>query len=110
MDLSKADKKVAREVIEKGLQIEFTNALHEADAVLQKWKKHDLGNPEAYHLLFKTIKNFDKHIAARYDDMRGSRYFITVVDLLIDGIIADEDIKGFSPQVIEALNETRQNL
>jgi len=41
-------------------------------------EKHDLGNPEAYHLFFKTIKNFDKHIAVRYGEMRGSGYFITV--------------------------------
>lgn len=34
MELSKANKKVAREVIEKGLQIEFANGLNEADEVL----------------------------------------------------------------------------
>ncbi len=110
MELSKANKKVAREVIEKGLQIEFTDALNKADALLQKWKKHDLENRKAYHLLFKTIKNFDKHIAARYDGMTGSGYFITVVSLFIDGIITKEDIKGFSPEVIEALNETKERL
>jgi hypothetical protein len=38
MELSKKDKRVAREVIEKGLQREFSRGLFEADTVLNKWK------------------------------------------------------------------------
>jgi hypothetical protein len=107
MELSKKDKKVAREIIEKGVQIEFANGLNQADAVIQKWKNNHLGNREAYHLLFKKIKDFDKHIARRYDAMRGSRYFLTVANLFADRIITEEDIKDFSKEVIEELYITR---
>lgn len=107
MELSKKDKKIAREMIEKGVQIEFVNGLNEANAVIKKWENHTLENREAYHLLFKTIKDFDKHIAQRYDAMTGSRYFLTVVVLYADGIITDEDIMNFSPGVNEEIRKMK---
>lgn len=107
MELSKKDKKVARGIIEKGVQIEFANGLNQADAVIQKWKNNQLGNREAYHLLFKKIKDFDKHIARRYDAMSGSGYFLTVANLFADGIITEEDIKDLSKEVIEELYITK---
>lgn len=103
MELSKKDKKVAREIIEKGVQREFANGLNAANAVIQKWKSNHLTNREAYHLLFKKITDFDKHIAHRYDAMRGSRYFITIANLFAEEIITEEDIKDFSQEVIEEL-------
>lgn len=107
MELSKKDKKIAREMIEKGVQIEFSNGLNEANAVIKKWENRTLENREAYHLLFKTIKNFDKHIAQRYDVMTGSRYFETVVVLYAEGIITDEDIMNFSPEVNEEIRKRK---
>ena len=88
MELSKKDKKVAREIIERGVQIEFANGLNQADDVIQKWKNNHSGNREAYHLLFKKIMDFDKNIA-RYDAMTGSTYFLTVANLFADGIIIE---------------------
>ncbi len=110
MELSKANKKVAREVIEKGSQIEFANGLKKADDALQKWKYHDLGNKEAYYLLFNTITDFDEHIATRYDAMTGSKYFTIVADLFTERIITEADIKDFSPEIIELLHETKKLL
>jgi len=110
MDLSKRNKKIAREVIEKGLQIEFAKGLNEAYEMLEKWKKHHLENREAYHLLFKIVTDFDKHISDRYDYITGSRYFITVLSLLIDSTITEEDIKDFSPDVFEALRDSKERL
>lgn len=43
MELSKRDKKVAREVIEKGLEIEFSNALKEAEKVIANCERKPLG-------------------------------------------------------------------
>jgi len=95
MELSKKDNRAARDIIEKGVQREFANGLNEANAVIQKWKNNHLGNREAYHLLFKKITDFDKHIARRYDGMSGSRYFITIENLFAEEIITEEDIKDF---------------
>ena len=71
MELSKKDRKVARQIIEDGLQKEFGKGLDKIDKVLKKWKEEKQDNRESYHLLFKTIKDFDKHIAKRYDNMTG---------------------------------------
>lgn len=96
--LSKRDKKIAREIIEKGLQIEFAKSLYDADTVLQAWKNKETDNRTAYHALYKTVKDNDKHIARRYDGMRGSDYIDTIAAQLIDGIISIDDLKEFSEE------------
>ncbi len=63
MELSKKDKKVAREIIEKGLQKELENGLLMAEKVLAKWKENVLNNREAYLDLYGKITKLDKHIA-----------------------------------------------
>lgn len=108
MELSKKDKKVAHALIEKGLQVEFTNGLNEADAVIYKWEKHCLENMEAYHLLFKTISDFDEHIANRYDHMTGSRYFFVIAGQFADGVITEDDIKDFTPELIQKIREMKR--
>ena len=108
MDLSKRDKKIARMVMEKGLQVEFANGLNEANSVIQTWKRHGLETREAYHLLFKTIRDFDKHIAGRYDRLTGSRYFFVIAEQFADGVITEDDIKDFSPELIQNIRETKR--
>ena len=48
MELSKKNKKIARQIIEKGLQKDYALALLEADTVLHNWKNKTLDNREAY--------------------------------------------------------------
>lgn len=93
--LSKREKKVARDIIEKGLQIEYAKCLYDADTVLQNWKDKGTDNSESYHLLYKTVKNNDKHIARRYDGMTGSSYIYIIAAQLADGIISIDDLKEF---------------
>lgn len=94
--LSKKEKKVAREIIEKGLQIEFEKCLNDAYDVLLNWKNKNNGNREAYHLLYDTIQKNDKHIARRYDGMTGSSYVFIIAAQYRDGIISKDDLKEFS--------------
>ncbi len=96
--LSKREKKIAREIIEKGLQVEFAKALYDADTVLQNWKSKETDNRTAYHKLYKTVKDNDKHIARRYDGMTGSRYIDTIAAQLADGIISNDDLKEFTEE------------
>jgi uncharacterized protein involved in tolerance to divalent cations len=103
LNLSKKDKKVAREIIEKGLHKEFAKGLFDADSVLHDWKNNVRDNRESYHLLFKTIKEFDKLIAARYDGMTGSKYIFVIAGQLLDGFITEEDIAGFSESVRQTI-------
>lgn len=96
LQLSKHDKKVAKAIIEKGLQIEFAKGLFFADSVLDDWKNNVRNNRESYHLLFKAVSEFDKHIAKRYDGMTGSKYIFVIAAQLIDGIIDEADLQGLS--------------
>ncbi len=103
IELTKREKKVARQVIEKGLQVELEQGLTSANAVLKQWKEKKLDNRDAYHLLYQTIRDFDKHIAWRYDDMRGSKYLPVIIGQLEDKVISEEDLEGFSDLVKEKI-------
>ncbi|MEO8151382.1 MAG: hypothetical protein ABI723_27370 [Bacteroidia bacterium] len=103
MELSKKDKKTARELIEKGLQKEFANGLSEADAILRNWKNNQTDNQAAYQLLYKMIIKFDKHIGRRYDGMTGSNYIFIVAAQLADEVVSKDDLKEFSPEVKAAI-------
>ncbi len=101
IDLSKREKKIARDAIEKGVLAEFKVCLEEAETIIKEWRNSHLDNRQAYHKLFKAIMEQNKHIARRYDDMRGSRYLLTVAAILYDGYITEEDIKDFSEEAKE---------
>ena len=98
MELSKKDKKTAREIIEVGLQKEFAKGLFDADTILTEWKNESINNREAYHSLYKQLTGFDKHIARRYDNMKGSTYLFIVAAQLRDGIISENDLIDFSEE------------
>jgi hypothetical protein len=103
MELSKKDKKTAREIIEVGLQKEFAKGLFDADTILTDWKNKAVDNRETYHSLYKQITCFDKHIARRYDDMKGSTYLFIIAAQLSDGIISENDLNEFSTEVKQAI-------
>jgi len=103
MGLSKQEKKVAREIIETGLQKEFAKGLFDADTILHQWKNKSTDNRDAYHLLFKKITDFDKHIARRYDGMTGSKYLFVIAAQFQDGIISESDLEKCSERVKQAV-------
>jgi hypothetical protein len=103
MELSKKDKKTAREIIEKGLQKEFAKGLFDADTILNEWKDKLKNNREAYHLLYKHISDFDKHIAGRYDEMTGSKYVFIIAGQLRDDVVSENDLADFSDEVKQAI-------
>lgn len=103
MELAKRDKKIAREIIEKGLQREFALGLNKADEIIGKWKNNDLENREAYHSIYRHIIDFDKHIGRRYNNMTGSRYRFIIAGQLADGIISESELEGFPDEVRNAL-------
>ncbi len=103
MELSKKDKRVARAIIEKGLQVEFAQILNEAKKILEEWKSRPMENREAYHLLFKSIYESDKHIAQRYDGMSGSKYVFILAAQLADGVISTDDLKDLSEEAMKSV-------
>lgn len=104
MELTKPEKKIARELFERSIQLEFSKGLEKFDKVLHKWKEGGFSNhQEAYLSLYKSVESFDKHIAKRYDGLRGSGYFFLLMDLYAHNLITDEDLEPFRPQVRNAM-------
>lgn len=102
-ELTKREKKLARELIEKGLLEEFKRGLTSFDAILQQWKTEGGDIKQHYCKIFSAVKDFDKHIARRYDGMRGSRYLDTVAYQLIDELYDVSEIDGFSPEAKDTI-------
>ena len=98
-ELSKKEKKIARACIDKGLDTAFKEGLENCEAVISNWRLGKFSsNKEAYHKLYKTITDKDDAIAGRYDGLRGSGYLLTVAQLFLEKIIAEDDIEGFSDE------------
>ncbi|HEY1871070.1 MAG TPA: hypothetical protein VGG71_08435 [Chitinophagaceae bacterium] len=98
-ELPKKDKKLARQLMDKGLLVEFEQGLKNFDAILQEWKAGNGDIKETYYKIFTAVKEFDKHIARRYDGIGGSRYLETVIEQLEDDLYDISEIDGFSPEV-----------
>jgi len=94
-ELTKAQKKIAREIIEKGLHVEFEEGLARADRLLQQWRSGKLDNREAWHKLYGIVKDHDKHIAFRYDHITGSKYLLVIAGQLADKVVTQEDLSRF---------------
>jgi hypothetical protein len=95
LELTKREKKLARELIEKGLQEEFKRGLTNFDAILQEWKTDSGDIRPHYYKIFNAVKDFDKHIARRYDNMKGSTYLNIVAGQLVDDLYDVSEVDSF---------------
>lgn len=98
-ELTKKEKKIARECIDKSLDAAFKEGLENSEAVIREWRQGKFStNKEAYHKLYKTLTDKDDAIVRRYDGLKGSRYLVTVAQLFFEKVITEDDIKDFSDQ------------
>lgn len=104
-ELSKQDKKIAKILIDKGVDAEFNAALKQTAAILAEWQSGHLDNRAAYHKVFKKIDECDGNISRRYDGLTGSRYLLTVAAIYRDGQITENDVKDFSDETKAVLNQ-----
>nr|WP_315417480.1 hypothetical protein [uncultured Pedobacter sp.] len=99
MDFSKADNKVARKLFEVALQRELKKEMQVFSEILDQWKTQKPEDNKAdYYKIFTAVTDFDKHIARRYDGMRNSWFFDTVIAMLLDKTITESDLEGFSEE------------
>ena len=103
IELSKSQKKIARELIQKALQIECDSFIEDVEELIVKQKKDGKSSHETYLELYKNMRIFNKHIARRYDEVRGSRYIIILLGIIYDKILTEEDINRFDEDVREYL-------
>jgi len=99
LDLTKSQKKIARQVIEIGLVREFESGIGKIDRIIQQWKGEKLETKETYYQIYNSLKKFDKHIARRYDGMTGSGYLFIMAGQLADKAITIDDLNVFDPDV-----------
>lgn len=102
-DLSKSQKKIARKILEKGLQKEYVDGIIKLDDIIAKWKANVHSNKETWLELYKTLTKHDKHISRRYDGMTGSGYLYIIAGQLADGIINKNDLIDFDENVREKI-------
>jgi hypothetical protein len=105
MELSKKDKRTAREIIDKGLQADYAKGLKQFDDILHEWKNKTLSNREAYMKLYSNVRKYDKHIARRYNYMTGSYYLYVLAGQLYDGLISPDDLQNFSDEIINSIKK-----
>lgn len=97
-ELSKREKKIARQCIDKGLHIAYTEALEEAGLVISDWHSEKLNTRDAYMRLYNVIKEHDYAIARRYNSLSGSRWLGVVAQLFAEKKITEDDISDLSEE------------
>lgn len=98
--LSKSQKKIARAVMDKGLDIHYGRSLREAESVIFNWNKGKFkDNREAYMKLYECVIKNDRHIGTIYNGKGGSRWVEIMVLQLADGVITLDDLKDFDEDV-----------
>ncbi|WP_412466705.1 hypothetical protein [Pedobacter sp. KLB.chiD] len=99
MDFSKAANKVARKLFEVTLQRELKKEMQIFSEILDQWKtQQPEDNRDDYYKIFTAVKDFDKHIARRYDGLRNSWFFDTIIAMLTDKTITTADLADFSEE------------
>lgn len=107
MELSKSQKKVARQLINEALQRECKTFLEEVKEILPQ---KDRTPHEVYLQLFKKVDDFDEYIAKQYDRVSGAYYFITILNLYYNNVLTEDDINLFDEEIRQKLIELKQTL
>jgi hypothetical protein len=99
MELSKSDKKVARLLMDKGIEKELEICNNDIAEIIKEWNNQKVTIRETYSKIYETVQKNDKYIARNYDGITGVHYFNTVVVLFKQKLLSDEDINQFSEEV-----------
>lgn len=99
LELTKSQKRIARQIIDIGLQREYEAGIKKLDMIISHWKKEELSNSDAYMKLYRSLTSHDKHIAKRYNRMTGSWYLHIIAAQLADEVIADEELNDFPEDI-----------
>ena len=99
LDLTKSQKRIARRIIETGLQREYEAGIKEFDLIISRWKGEELNSRDAYMELYESLTSHDKHISRRYNRMTGSRYLPILAEQLANKVIAAEELSDFPEDI-----------
>lgn len=99
LDLTKDQKKMARQIIETGLIREFESGIGKIEGIIQQWKDGKRETKESYYKIYEKVMKFDKHIGQRYNNISGSDYLLVLAAQLVDGVISMDDLSGCDPDI-----------
>ena len=92
--LTKAQKKVARTLIDLALDRECAKLIRKVSKLSNK-PLDDVEKPNhaRYIELFKAIDSFDKRLQHRYDDITGGHYLEVISYLYAEGVLKEDDLE-----------------
>lgn len=108
-ELTKSQKKKVRELIDIGLKRDYTDAIKRVKRLCDSFVEGKSDPREYYMKLYSTVKNKDKDIARRYNDLTGSKYLLRLSMLLIDNVLTHDDIRGLDDELKERLLQIEDN-
>lgn len=109
IELTKGQKKTARLLIDRALQRECETFLNKTREFSQQTMQNGQSPHENYLALYKIVYDFDKHVAQCYDNMSGSHYLPTIIDLYVASVLTDEDISLFDEELKEYIKRIKRN-
>ena len=93
---SKRDKKLLRDIIEKGLQKEFKAGIARVESIINVWRQRQIDDGDIYRQLNEAILEHDKYIARKYEQMNSSTYAQIVAAQLAEQLIEENDLHELS--------------
>ena len=70
LDLTKKEKKIARDIFSISFKKEFEGALQNSQLIMTKWKSGNASSREIFRETRSYLNDFLKHLERRYDDLR----------------------------------------
>lgn len=99
-ELSKSQKKIARRVMDKGIDNHYHRALADVRDIIRNWEAGKIPtNHDAYMKLYQKVKKNDINIGKIYNDKGGSRWVEVMALQLADGAITVEDLGEFDERL-----------
>ena len=99
MELTKSQKKKVRALIELGLKRDYIDGIKRVKDLVNSFKDYESNPKEYYHKLYRTVSEKDEDIARRYDDLRGSQYFVRLIILLREGVLSVEELQDLDVEL-----------
>ena len=96
---SKRDKKLLRDIIEKGLQKEFKSGIEQLETIIRVWRQRQIDTSDVYRQLNETMSEHDKSIARRYDQITETNFVQIVAAQLADELIDESDLQELSDDI-----------
>nr|WP_294949899.1 hypothetical protein [uncultured Mucilaginibacter sp.] len=97
-ELSKSDKRNAREIIIKGMHEEFRRGMESFYKLLEVWRTTTNEDQLHYAELYGSVKDFNKQIAWRYDGLKNSGLVDVLTGQLREHLIEEGDLNSLSDE------------